>query len=53
MLGMNKLTSRQRTLAGALQFGGIGVHSGAPVTLTIERTGGKTETLQLQVPVRR
>jgi UDP-3-O-[3-hydroxymyristoyl] N-acetylglucosamine deacetylase len=36
LLGMNKLTSRQRTLAGALQFGGIGVHSGAPVTLTIE-----------------
>lgn len=36
LLGMNKLTSRQRTLAGALEFSGIGVHSGAPVSLVIE-----------------
>ena len=33
---MNKLSARQRTLADALEFSGIGVHSGAPVTLVIE-----------------
>ena len=33
---MQKLSARQRTLADALEFSGIGVHSGAPVTLTIE-----------------
>lgn len=33
---MNKFTSRQRTLAGMLEFSGIGVHSGVPVTLVIE-----------------
>ena len=33
---MNKLSARQRTLADALEFSGIGVHSGAPVTLIIE-----------------
>ncbi len=33
---MNKLSARQRTLADALEFSGFGVHSGAPVTLTIE-----------------
>lgn len=33
---MHKLSARQRTLAGALQFSGFGVHSGLPVTLTIE-----------------
>lgn len=33
---MHKLSARQRTLAGALEFSGFGVHSGLPVTLTIE-----------------
>ena len=33
---MHKLSARQRTLADALEFSGIGVHSGAPVTLTLE-----------------
>jgi len=33
---MHKLSARQRTLAEALEFSGIGVHSGAPVTLTLE-----------------
>jgi len=33
---MHKLSTRQRTLADALEFSGFGVHSGAPVTLTLE-----------------
>ena len=33
---MQKLSARQRTLAGALEFAGFGVHSGLPVTLSIE-----------------
>ena len=33
---MQKLSARQRTLAGALEFSGFGVHCGLPVTLTIE-----------------
>lgn len=33
---MHKLSARQRTLAESLEFSGIGVHSGAPVTLVIE-----------------
>ena len=33
---MQKLSARQRTLAGALEFSGFGVHSGLPVTLRIE-----------------
>lgn len=33
---MQKLSARQRTIAGALEFSGFGVHSGLPVTLTIE-----------------
>lgn len=32
---MQKLSARQRTLAGVLEFSGFGVHSGLPVTLTI------------------
>jgi UDP-3-O-[3-hydroxymyristoyl] N-acetylglucosamine deacetylase len=32
---MQKLSARQRTLAGELEFSGFGVHSGLPVTLTI------------------
>jgi UDP-3-O-[3-hydroxymyristoyl] N-acetylglucosamine deacetylase len=32
---MNRLSTRQRTLGGVLEFGGFGVHSAAPVTLTI------------------
>jgi len=32
---MNKLSTRQRTLAGVLTFSGYGVHSGQPVTLTL------------------
>jgi UDP-3-O-[3-hydroxymyristoyl] N-acetylglucosamine deacetylase len=32
---MHKLSARQRTLAGTLEFSGFGVHSGLPVTLTI------------------
>ncbi|HEY0917881.1 UDP-3-O-acyl-N-acetylglucosamine deacetylase [Devosia sp.] len=32
---MQKLSARQRTLAGTLEFSGFGVHSGLPVTLTI------------------
>lgn len=32
---MNKLSTRQRTLAGEVIFSGYGVHSAAPVTLTI------------------
>jgi UDP-3-O-[3-hydroxymyristoyl] N-acetylglucosamine deacetylase len=30
------LSARQRTLTGALEFSGFGVHSGLPVTLTLE-----------------
>lgn len=33
---MLKLSARQRTLAGTLEFSGFGVHSGLPVTLTLE-----------------
>ncbi|MEO6395519.1 MAG: UDP-3-O-acyl-N-acetylglucosamine deacetylase [Devosia sp.] len=33
---MQKLSARQRTLGGALEFSGFGVHSGLPVTLIIE-----------------
>lgn len=33
---MQKMSARQRTLAGALEFAGFGVHSGLPVTLNIE-----------------
>jgi len=33
---MQKLSARQRTLAGALEFSGFGVHSAQPVTLTLE-----------------
>ena len=33
---MQKLSARQRTLGGVLEFSGFGVHSGLPVTLTIE-----------------
>ena len=33
---MRKLSVRQRTLAGTLEFAGFGVHSGLPVTLTLE-----------------
>lgn len=33
---MQKLSARQRTLARAIEFSGFGVHSGLPVTLTIE-----------------
>ena len=33
---MQKLSARQRTLAGKLEFSGYGVHSALPVTLTIE-----------------
>lgn len=33
---MQKLSARQRTLAGSLEFSGFGVHSGLPVTLTLE-----------------
>ncbi len=33
---MQKLSARQRTLADALEFSGVGVHSGAPVTLVME-----------------
>lgn len=33
---MQKLSARQRTLAGSLEFGGYGVHSALPVTLTLE-----------------
>ena len=32
---MYKLSTRQRTLAAAINFAGYGVHSGQPVTLTI------------------
>jgi UDP-3-O-[3-hydroxymyristoyl] N-acetylglucosamine deacetylase len=32
---MQKLTTRQRTLAAAISFAGYGVHSGQPVTLTL------------------
>ncbi|UJQ94612.1 UDP-3-O-acyl-N-acetylglucosamine deacetylase [Mariluticola halotolerans] len=32
---MHKLSARQCTLAGDLEFSGFGVHSGVPVTLTI------------------
>jgi len=32
---MHKLSARQCTLAGTVEFDGFGVHSGAPVTLTI------------------
>jgi UDP-3-O-[3-hydroxymyristoyl] N-acetylglucosamine deacetylase len=33
---MQKLSARQRTISAALEFSGFGVHSGQPVTLTIE-----------------
>ena len=33
---MQNLSARQRTLGGALEFSGIGVHSAQPVTLKIE-----------------
>src|SRR5690349_19478437 len=33
---MRNLSARQRTVGGALEFSGFGVHSGLPVTLTIE-----------------
>src|SRR6195952_4723887 len=33
---MQKLSARQRTLADGLEFSGFGVHSGLPVTLSIE-----------------
>jgi UDP-3-O-[3-hydroxymyristoyl] N-acetylglucosamine deacetylase len=33
---MRNLSGRQRTLAGALEFSGFGVHSGLPVTLNLE-----------------
>jgi len=33
---MQKLSARQRTLAGSVEFSGIGVHSALPVTLTLE-----------------
>lgn len=33
---MQKLSARQRTLAGSLEFSGFGVHSAQPVTLTID-----------------
>jgi UDP-3-O-[3-hydroxymyristoyl] N-acetylglucosamine deacetylase len=33
---MSRLSARQRTLADALEFNGIGVHSGSPATLVIE-----------------
>lgn len=33
---MQKLSARQRTLADGLEFAGFGVHSGLPVTLTID-----------------
>ncbi|MEP7240077.1 MAG: UDP-3-O-acyl-N-acetylglucosamine deacetylase [Devosia sp.] len=33
---MQNLSTRQRTVGGALEFSGYGVHSGLPVTLTIE-----------------
>jgi UDP-3-O-[3-hydroxymyristoyl] N-acetylglucosamine deacetylase len=32
---MQKLSARQRTLAGSLEFAGFGVHSALPVTLTL------------------
>jgi UDP-3-O-[3-hydroxymyristoyl] N-acetylglucosamine deacetylase len=32
---MQKLSARQRTLAGSLEFSGFGVHSALPVTLTL------------------
>src|SRR5690349_23521723 len=33
---MRNLSARQRTVGGALEFSGFGVHSGLPVTLTIQ-----------------
>jgi UDP-3-O-[3-hydroxymyristoyl] N-acetylglucosamine deacetylase len=33
---MQKLSARQRTLAGPLEFAGFGVHSALPVTLTLQ-----------------
>jgi len=33
---MQKLSARQRTLAGSLEFSGFGVHGGQPVTLIVE-----------------
>src|SRR3569833_3351840 len=33
---MQNLSARQRTVGGALEFSGFGVHSAQPVTLTIE-----------------
>lgn len=32
---MNKLSTRQRTLAAAISFAGYGVHSGQSVTMTL------------------
>ncbi|WP_108396547.1 UDP-3-O-acyl-N-acetylglucosamine deacetylase [Devosia submarina] len=39
---MQKLSTRQRTLAAALSFSGYGVHSGQPVTLTIRPAAADT-----------
>ncbi|WP_158625948.1 UDP-3-O-acyl-N-acetylglucosamine deacetylase [Arsenicitalea aurantiaca] len=39
---MHKLSARQRTLAGALEFSGFGVHGGLPVTLTIAPAAPET-----------
>ena len=39
---MQKLSARQRTLAGRLEFSGFGVHSAQPVTLTIEPAAPNT-----------
>jgi UDP-3-O-[3-hydroxymyristoyl] N-acetylglucosamine deacetylase len=36
MASMQKISARQRTLAGSLQFSGFGVHNAQPVTLTID-----------------
>src|ERR1700749_3989582 len=33
---MQNLSARQRTIGGALEFDGVGVHSGQPVTLRID-----------------
>ncbi len=39
---MQKLSARQRTLADVLEFSGYGVHSGLPVTLTLEPAAPNT-----------
>ena len=47
---MQKLSARQRTLARALEFSGFGVHSGLPVTLTIEpAAGGEATSVDVDV----